>query len=634
MIPQNLNSKQAEAVKHLGGPLLVAAGAGSGKTKTLTSRLMFFLDKGVPGQSIIAITFTNKAAKEMANRVTNDLQLITYDEVTKNSKTVISHKSSVISMPFIGTFHSLGAKILRANARLFGRTIAFSIYDEGDSLRLIRQIVKAFDLKKEKIGAGLILHHISKIKSEVGEPGGRQTGHKDLDKIFPELYRAYEEKLLKSNAFDFDDLIEKPVRAFLKHEDVLKKYRRQFQYILVDEFQDINKAQYEFIRLLGEKSRNISVVGDDQQSIYSFRGSDFRNFLNFEKDWPGTKVVLLEENYRSSGNIISSASAVIANNKIQKVKNLWTKNEAGELVVVVEHADERSEAGWIAEIILQIVKTQKGSGEISQKPAVAVLYRTNAQSRALEQALIERHVAYEIFGGVRFYDRKEIKDIVACLRFAANPKDSISRERISENFLKKPSAEFIRDLPPKADILNPVELIGYILKTADYFDYLKRSFPNAEERIENIAELTVFASNYKNIHEFLEKITLLQGNETPLGKLKRDEKKSRGTAHLMTIHSAKGLEFDTVIVAGCAEGLLPHGMAYKNSGKDEGIEEERRLMYVAMTRARQKLYLSFSGLGSRFLYEIPPELIEFTSFVSDSHGAEFSDDEERYIILP
>ena len=609
-----LNNSQIEAVTHGRGPLLVTAGAGSGKTRTLTSRLMFFLDRGVRGEAIIAITFTNKAAKEMADRVIHDLELIAYNEVTKDGKKVISHKPSVISLPFIGTFHSLGAKILRTNSGLFGRTVAFTIYDEGDSLRLARQIVKEFNLKKEKIGAGLVLHHISKIKGEIKEPGERKTGNIDLDKIFPDLYEAYERRLLQSNAFDFDDLIEKPVRAFLKHKSVLQKYRGQFQYILVDEFQDINTAQYEFVRLLGEKNRNISVVGDDQQSIYSFRGSDFRNFLNFEKDWPGTKVVLLEENYRSTGNIISAASAVIANNKIQKAKNLWTKNVAGESVSVVEHADERGEAGWIAETIHKIAKIPKESGEISQKPAVAVLYRTNAQSRALEQALIERHIAYEIFGGVRFYDRKEIKDIVACLRFASNPKDVASLERISENFLKKQS----------------VELTHYILKTADYLDYLKRNFPNAEERIENIAELITFAAQYKDIHEFLEKITLLQGNETPSGKFKR----TGSAAHLMTIHSAKGLEFGAVIVAGCAEGLLPHAMAYKNNGVGDGIEEERRLMYVAMTRARQKLFLSFHGLGSRFLYEIPPELIEFKSFVSDSHGAEFSDDEERYIILP
>ncbi|MDP3956482.1 MAG: 3'-5' exonuclease, partial [bacterium] len=484
----------------------------------------------------------------------------------------------------------------------------------------------------------LVLHCISKVKSEIGEPGERRTGNQELDKIFPELYEAYEKKLLQSNAFDFDDLIEKPVRAFLKHQSVLQKYREQFQYILVDEFQDINTAQYEFIRLLGEKSRNISVVGDDQQSIYSFRGSDFRNFLNFEKDWPGTKVVLLEENYRSTGNIISSASAVIANNKIQKVKNLWTKNAVGEPVTVVEHADERAEASWIADVIFKIAKATKESGEISREPAVAVLYRTNAQSRELEQALIERHIAYEIFGGVRFYDRKEIKDIVSCLRYAVNPKDAVSLERISENFLKKPSGELIHNLPGKPDILNPVELTHYILKTADYLNYLKRNFPNAEERIENITELITFASSYKNTRDFLEKITLLQGNEMPSGRSKRGVKSSvkraDSMAHLMTIHSAKGLEFNTVIVAGCVEGLLPHGKAYKNNGKVDGIEEERRLMYVAMTRAQQQLFLSFYGLGSRFLYEIPPELIQFTSFVSDYHDMEFSSDEERYIIFP
>ncbi|HEY4523946.1 MAG TPA: UvrD-helicase domain-containing protein [Candidatus Paceibacterota bacterium] len=615
MIPQNLNPRQAEAVSHPQGPLLIVAGAGSGKTKTLTNRLAFFLGIGVRAETIVAITFTNKAANEMAERVAGLLPLY----------------ASRKSKPFIGTFHSLGARILRNIPNLLSRTIGFTIYDDNDSLKVMKQIMKEFGLKKEKIGATLVLSHISRVKSELGDFKNKQTGHKDLDRHFSDLYEAYEKILLKNNAFDFDDLIEKPVRMFRIHPRMLQAYRDQYRYILVDEFQDINTAQYEFIRLLGEKSGNVSVVGDDQQSIYSFRGSNPRNFLNFEKDWQGAKVILLEENYRSSANIIKAASAVIANNKIQKTKNLWTQNSPGELVSVIEHADNRGEALWVAGITRLILKKNKMEGGATfMKAAIVVLYRTNAQSRELEQALIESHIPYEIFGGIRFYDRKEIKDIVSCLRYAVNPKDMISLERVRENFLKKPFLEFEADLPQKTVLLNPTELIGYILKVSGYVDFLKRNYPNAEERIENIAELIAFASGYKDTHEFLEKIALLQGNEALKGRSKRGS----SVVHLMTIHSAKGLEFDTVIVAGASEGLLPHQMSYKTAGRDEGVEEERRLMYVAMTRARNKLYLSFYGLGSRFLYEISPELIEFKSFVSDNHEVEFGDDEERYIILP
>lgn len=617
MIPQKHNERQEEAIRYLGGPLLIAAGAGSGKTKTLTSRLAFLLEQGVKNEAIIAITFTNKAAKEMAERVLS----------------AMSFRVGTGVMPFIGTFHSFGAKILRSTAHLIHRSSSFTIYDENDSLRLMKETMKEFGLKKEKVGATLVLREVSKLKSELGEPKERQTSNEEFNRLFPELYEAYEKKLVENNAFDFDDLIEKPVRILRSQPAILKKYEEQYRYVLVDEFQDTNAAQYEFIRLLAGKSGNISVVGDDQQSIYGFRGSDVRNFLNFERDWQGVKVVLLEENYRSSGSIIEAASAVIANNKIQKPKKLWTKNDSGEAVTIIEHTDEWAEAQWIASQIQSEVGKAKNMALETKNtgPLIAVLYRTNAQSRSIEQALIENHISYEIFGGIRFYDRKEIKDIVSGLRYAVNPKDSVSLERLRENFLKRQFLEFESELPEKGTTFAPAELIGYILKAGNYLDFLKRTYPNAEERIQNIAELIAFASQYKDLAEFLEKITLLQGSETMPGKRAR----AHGAAvHLMTIHSAKGLEFETVIVAGSSEGLLPHQMSYKNAGRDEGVEEERRLMYVAMTRARSKLFLSFYNLGSRFLYEIPPELIEFKSFSSERDGAEFEDDEERYIILP
>ena len=657
MLPQNLNDRQREAITHRGGPLLIAAGAGSGKTKTLTGRVIHFLSEGgVDPESTIAITFTNKAAKEMASRIKAGLGGDRGGHSPANWR----------GLPFIGTFHSLGAKILKSECGHFGRTAAFTIFDSDDSAKLMRQTIKDLGMKKGLAGGraggygpAIFGRAVSKIKNELISANELRSGEAELDAAIAEVFTGYELRLKNNNAFDFDDLIEKPARLFRKEPDVLARYRKKFKYIFVDEFQDTNPAQYEFIKLLAGEHRNISVVGDDQQSIYSFRGSDFKNFLNFEKDWQGSRVVLLEENYRSTGNIISAASAVIAHNVNQKKKDLWTKKEDGEPVRVFEHVDDEAEAEWLAETALG--KLKGGAKEL------AVLYRTNAQSRAIEQSLILRNIPYQISGGIRFYERKEIKDLVACLRYAQNPLDSPSAARIKENFLKKQSAELLARLPEISGLLGPVELIGFVLKSTDYLNYLKRNYPNAEERTENIRELIRFAGEYSNLpampngarqtglSEFLEKITLLEAADTTKNSHSLIETE-KPKVHLMTIHIAKGLEFDTVFVVGVSEGILPHQMSYlpapnvaRQAGRGDrlsqngkggeaeitrggGIEEERRLMYVAMTRAKLELYLSFYDVGSRFLYEIPPELIEFTG-VSGEGGEAWVDDEERYIIL-
>src|SRR3989344_4856982 len=424
-----LNAAQEEAVRHGEGPLLIAAGAGSGKTKTLTSRLAALLRQGVPGEEIVAITFTNKAADEMRERVAD-------------------------RRPFIGTFHSLGARILRSHASAFGRTAGYSIYDADDALKVVKQLVKDHPAAPAKEGGPAPLGRDSEPhKNESPAPGlpaGRRPTflRRDADEpeVDPELlalFLAYEERLRAQNAFDFDDLIQKPVRLFLEHPDVRARYEKRFRRVLVDEYQDINTAQYAFVRLLSEHHGNICVVGDDNQAIYSFRGADFRNFLNFERDFPNARVVLLEENYRSTANIIRAASSVVSNNTLQKPKRLWTKNPEGVLVRVVETSGPEEEAETIAEF------AAKDPGN------TAILYRTNAQSRAIEQELLAEGVPYVIFGGLRFYDRKEVKDLVAALRYARNPRDAVAEERLDKAFLKSDFLLLRDELPALAGRAAP-----------------------------------------------------------------------------------------------------------------------------------------------------------------------------------
>lgn len=590
----NLNEKQAEAAFYEGGPLLIAAGAGSGKTKTLTTRVLHLLTKGIPAEKIIAITFTNKAAKEMEERIRAKLPF-----------------ESMHSLPFIGTFHALGARILRKECARLGRGPNYTIYDSDDSARVVRLAIKALNIKKTGLGPALFKHAISNIKDEVysEEKINSLLEGDEKERMTALIYREYEKILKENNAFDFDDLIEKPVRLFAGHPDLLAKYQEKFSHILVDEYQDINNAQYLFIKFLASAYRNLSVVGDDSQAIYAFRGANFRNFLNFEKDWPNAKIVLLEENYRSASNIIEAASALIGNNKLQKQKNLWTQNPAGSVVKILEHRTPEEEAQRVVGAIAQSLDRSK---------TTAILYRTNAQSRPIEQALIERNIPYQIFGGIRFYDRKEIKDIVAGLRYAVNPQDAVSLERLDKNFLKKQYLELKEKLPEAGATLNPGELVHFIVKTTNYFEYLMKNHPNATERIQNVHELLRFASSFTQVSDFLERISLAASAD-----LVGEKANTPAPVHLMTVHSAKGLEFDKVFIIGANEGLLPHQMSYQTS--DE-IEEERRLMYVAMTRAKKELTLSFYDIPSRFLYEIPGHLVEFS-------GNKSLDDEERWIEL-
>jgi len=560
-----LSGPQKEAVEHGEGPLLIAAGAGSGKTRTLTQRLIYLIKKGIKPDKIVAITFTNKAAGEMKGRIWGELGGSTPKE-----------------LPFVGTFHSFCARILRKEAKRLGRTSSYVIFDSNDSKKLVRKILKSIDHPGAKTPAKTE-KEISRIKNNLLEPD-------ELEEPTRTVFEKYEAELTRQNAFDFDDLIEKVVRLLKSDETTLRKYQNMYEYILVDEYQDINTSQYELVKLLAGRHKNLNVVGDDQQSIYGFRWSDFTNFLNFERDWPDAKIIKLGENYRSTANIVSAAAHVIENNKLQRKKKLWTSNNEGDLIKVVGMDDQDEEANIVVDTIIE-----RGRGES------AVLYRTNAQSRAIEDALNFRSIPYEIFGGIRFYERKEIKDLVAALRFGLNPKDEISKDRIEKTFKKKIREELIENLPKQAKELNPLELLGYILKTTDYFSYLASGFQNSEERAENVAELVRFASTFNSLSELVERIALLQATD------KIDESEEP-PVKLMTIHLAKGLEFDDVYIAGVSEGLLPHQRSLLSQ---EELEEERRLTYVAMTRARKRLHMSFFSFASRFLYEIPPELIDF-----------------------
>ncbi|MEX2054098.1 MAG: UvrD-helicase domain-containing protein [Candidatus Colwellbacteria bacterium] len=565
----NLSNSQKEAVLHGEGPLLVTAGAGSGKTRALTERVIHLISKGVSPERIIAITFTNKAADEMRRRILGGIK-----------------SKGKGKLPYIGTFHAFCARILRKEAKQLGREFSFAIFDDGDSLKIVKKIVKSLDLPQ------LQKHSPATLRKEISRVKINMIPLEEVESPLREIVGEYEKRLTEQNAFDFDDLLTKTVELFSKNPRALKKYQGLYDYVLVDEYQDINRVQYLLVKLLAGSHGNLNVVGDDQQSIYAFRGANIRTFLDFEKDWPKTKIVHLGQNYRSSGNIVQAAAGVISNNRLQIQKKLWTENGAGDAVSVVGTHSAEHEADIIASSILT-----KGFRES------AILYRTNAQSRALEQSLNFHSLPYQMYGGVKFYDRKEIKDILACLKYAFNPKDQISSERMGKTFRKAIAERLISILPTLAKELSLMELIGFILKTSDYFELLSRKYDNSEDRTENVRELITFASEFDTLASFMERVALLGANDS----INRVGEKD-APIKLMTIHLAKGLEFEDVYIAGANEGMLPH---HRSFFSDEDLEEERRLMYVAMTRAKEGLNISFYSLASRFLYEIPPELVKF-----------------------
>jgi len=650
-----LNEKQLEAVKIIDGPVLVISGPGSGKTKCLTHRVAYLISERIKPDNILALTFTNKASQEMKERVT---KLLNLKRETHNLK------------PTIGTFHSIGLRILRRDIHHLGYRNSFTIFDADDQASLVKKIMADLELDTKKFNPRAILSRISKLKTEFVEPSKSNSGE-FFAKIVSKIYSNYQEELKRLNAVDFDDLIVLCVKLFESNPKILARYQDLWKYMLVDEYQDTSRDQYTFISLLAKKNKNLFCIGDDAQSIYEFRRADIRNILNFHKDYPDAKIVMLEQNYRSTKNIIIAASNLISNNKNQIQKELWTDNENGEKILVKELLNERLEASFIVSKIRGLIREGRKPND------VVILYRTHAQSRAVEEALISAGFPYHIVGGIKFYERKEIKDILAYLKFITNPSDIISFERIhntptrgigkslldkilredpnnilnglgkviSNNNLQARQITALKNfndlLEGMADKVNDNKLTGfikYVIKSVGYESYLRgpgsKSADNADERVENLKELLTVARKYdkaescsKGISKFLEDIALLQD----LDKVKNTDNKIT----LMTMHASKGLEFPAVFIVGLEEGLFPHSRTLINPSE---IEEERRLCYVAITRAKEKLILTYTkyrtifgstetNLPSRFLGEIPTHLTSFETI-----GVNFDDDYEDKIL--
>ncbi len=633
-----LNPAQKEAVQHIEGPILILAGPGSGKTRVITHRIAYLVKTtGVNPRRIMAVTFTNKAAREMKERLQKLL-----GQVAENISA--------------GTFHAICARILRQDGKSVGLDTNFVIYDEDDQQSLVKQCLQDLDLDPKQYNPQKIRNAISYAKSQHLTPAGfANQGNSHWDEIVSRVYERYQEQLGQSNAVDFDDLLMKVVQLFEKHPDVLAKYQSRYLHLLVDEFQDTNITQYKLIQMIGGKHHNVCVVGDPDQSIYSWRFADIRNILSFEKDYPDAKTIVLEQNYRSSKNILEAASCIISVNKKRKKKKLWTDNTEGTPIYLIKTYGEQEEAQFVVNEILNLTRTD------GIKPGdCVVMYRTNAQSRALEEAFMRYGLKYKLIGGMKFYQRREIKDFIAYLRVIHNPFDNISLQRIIKvpgrgigaktlsdltnwardnnlslfaglkavsegsgpGFGTKISAaltgfyRMLNDLIVESQQLTLVTLMDAVLDKSGYRDTIREE-DDGEERWENIQELRTVAMDYdglppgEGLSPFLEQISLVADT---------DEIESReDTTTLITLHQAKGLEFPVVFIVGMEEGLLPHRRSMEEGGDE--LEEERRLCYVGITRAGKHVYLlhtarrsiygaSSESAPSRFLEDLPDHLIE------------------------
>ena len=655
-ILKSLNKKQIEAVTCVDGPLLVIAGAGSGKTRALTNRIAYLIqEKGVSPWNVLAVTFTNKAANEMKGRVAKMLGQKPGGPLFKgNFSDMVSDE-----LPTIGTFHSVCVKILRKHLPLLDFEGAFAIYDMADQQILMKQLMEQAGISPKSMNPKAILGAISNAKNQLIGPDEfqRYANTAFMEKIAM-LYPSYQKALKQNNALDFDDLIMKTVELFRRFPEVLEEYQEKFRYISVDEYQDTNHAQYILIKLLAAKYRNLCVIGDEDQSIYSWRGATIKNIVDFEKDYPEAKVVLLEQNYRSTQIILDAAHSVISKNKGRKEKKLWTDSDSGEKVCHWLCKNERHEGELIATEIQELLKRY----ESPDYNDFVVLYRTNAQSRVLEEVFLRYGLPYRIVGGIKFYDRKEIKDMLAYLRVIQNPSDGVSLLRIInvpsrkigsktievlQNYARNEGLSLFKAMgqvsqmtglseTKTADILRFVKLmdglikvnsefsaagvVKHVLEEARYKAFLDDGTSEGETRLENVQELISVASKYDGLEAglslsvFLEEVSLIADIDTSTD--------GDNAVTFMTIHSAKGLEFPYVFVAGLEEGIFPHNRSLMER---EQLEEERRLMYVAMTRAMERLYLLHAmermlygeyrtNAPSQFLNDIPEEL------VSDNFG--------------
>ncbi len=653
---KGLNPKQLEAATTIDGPLLVLAGAGSGKTSTLTKRIAFMIQEGIRPYNILAVTFTNKAAKEMKGRIEALL-------IDSNN-----------SMPLVGTFHSVCLNILFKEAVNLGYKNNFLIYDSQDSQSLIKDLLKAKMIPIEKIKPSSIQFLISQAKNSLitSSKFAMQTPSSELEEITIQIYQEYQKRLLQNNAMDFDDIIMNVVTLFQNHPEILTKYQDRFQYIMIDEYQDTNHAQYLMVKMLAIKNQNICVVGDDFQAIYSWRGANFKNILNFSKDYKNTKTILLEQNYRSTQIILDAANKVIEKNTEKTDKNLWTEKQDGDLIQLVEAENEYQESVFVAKKIQELQRINK-----HRLSDFACLYRTNAQSRSLEEAFLQFGIPYQVIGGIKFYDRAEIKDILAYLKFLYNPNDETSFKRIVNvpkravgktsidkilatyheqveksneislaHILIDPT-EFNLKITGKAklgiesfmnqmanlrdkinqDNYNLSKLVSDLLKETGYIKIFDND-DKSEERLANIDELFSVTQKFDNkepmeaLYEFLQETALLSDTDS----LEAQEKVT-----LMTYHSAKGLEFPVVFMIGMEDGILPHSRSLMSQKE---LEEERRLCYVGITRAKDKLFMTYTQIrrifgqmqanpSSRFLQEIPDYLFESISLGYSDYDSEW-----------
>ncbi|MCL4397853.1 UvrD-helicase domain-containing protein [Patescibacteria group bacterium] len=590
-----LNSKQQEAVRATEGPVLVLAGAGSGKTRVLTYRVAYLMaEKKVAPEEILLVTFTNKAANEMKERL---LQLV-------------DGRS-----PLAGTFHSICAKILRVDGKEIGISSKYVIYDDNDSSDLIKDIMKKMDISTKNFNPNAVLATINGAKNQlISATDYPQYARGFWQETVAQIYLSYQKALKEADALDFDDLIMETVRLFRTSKNTLEKYQERWKYVLVDEYQDTNNAQFELTRLLAKKYQNICVVGDFSQSIYSWRGADYRNLLKFKAEFPRVQTFNLEQNYRSTQKILDAAFHVISKNKSHPILKLWTESNGGEKIHLYEARNEQDEA-------LYIIKTIKQS---PSKPInysnYAVLYRTNAQSRVLEEAFLHEGIPYLLVGGTRFYERKEIKDVLSYLRYFHNPKDAVSYKRIEK--LGKGRLEKFEDYRLQTTDYSKkqtLELLDDVLKATGYLELFDQENEEDLARLENIKELRSVAQEFPKLEEFLENVALVERES--------NRRVSNNAVTLMTLHSAKGLEFPVVFMVGMEEGLFPHSRALMDRLE---MEEERRLCYVGITRAKQKLYLTYArrrlffgtrseNMISRFIADIPEHLLEvqFSSYIGD-----------------
>lgn len=623
---EGLNECQRKAVLATEGPVLIVAGAGAGKTKTLTHRIAYLIAKGVPGEEILAITFTNKAAREMRERA---LGLIGRPVEGGNW---LRKKGT----PWIGTFHGLGAFILRESGALIGIPRSATILDHDESLRLVRNAMRAAGVDTKEFEPRRIQSLISRHKSNMGGVTDieRITNNRYLQSVLKRVFEIYEATLRESHALDFDDLLEKTVRLFREHPSVLKQYREEWRYIHVDEYQDTNEVQYQFVKLLAGGVNNICVVGDSDQNVYSWRGASIANILKFEEDFPGTVVILLEENYRSTQTILSAANQIIAKNTLRKAKNLFTRKTGGDPLSLYEAYDEADEARHVASRVAGLISSGVPPREI------AILYRTNFQSRAIEEALLFSGIPYQVLG-VRFYERKEVKDVIAYLRAALNPKSLFDIERIVnvpsrgigkitiEKIIHGKYEELRPAMRVKADAffallatirkaaeeMLPSQLLAFILKETGIEKMYSDGDEEDTERLANVRELVSVASRYDplgakdGVEQFLADVALESDQDTM--KIDRD------AVRLMTVHSAKGLEFQHVFVTGLEQDLFPSRRAQDESKDLSEREEERRLFYVALTRAASRVYLSYASFRTIFGQRIVNVPSEFLSDIDE-----------------